>query len=356
MPHNPDFQPKPHAFARRYGQIPLTKFRNYADAIDVELIQHTPLNQMLDGVYDFIKATWSNDGFEAIRATNSEKKEALMQMLSGKALPLGLETVQFIFRISGISRIDTHQIVRQRIGVTFSQQCSGDQFWNHQNALVEPSIHKKEFMRREYIWHTLEAKRLYAKMVSNGVSIQAARSILPHNLETFLFMRCDLATLLMFYKKRIDYGSQTWQLNEIANQMAGEVMDAYGAWMAEPFTKAGKQFTFQKDAGKDRKNTFSTSLYLPDPDDFDYHEHDFLYPKKKYEMLELDYEFEPFYYWGDREIDREQYNEISDLYANLDKISQDSTIRAEELMKKANEVNAQIVSSVLYGGENDSRS
>ena len=126
--HDPNLIPKKHEFGILFGQKPLTKFKDYRKSIKVDLIKYDDREQMLKGTYDFAKATWSVDGRESDDATEEEMKDALAQMIGGKALGLGLETINLMFRMSGINRIDTHQIVRQRIGVTFSQMCSGGSY------------------------------------------------------------------------------------------------------------------------------------------------------------------------------------------------------------------------------------
>lgn len=321
MPHNDSLTPKNHAFNILFGQTPLTKFTNYEKAIKVDLIKYDNPADMLNGTFDFVKATWSLDGRESERASPEEMNYALSQMLSGKALGLGLETVNFMFRISGISRVDTHQIVRQRIGVTFSQQCSGDQFWNHMNCLVEPSIYHSKFNFTQFVSSTIQNKLTYASLVDDGVSIQAARSILPHNLETFIFMNVNLATLLFFHMKRINDGSQTWQINNIAQQMADKVCHVFPQ-LTEVFERNKSKFTFQKEASEDRKNSFSTGLYLPIPDDFEYHNRDFLYPFNKTKMhlvKEEGQDFGDLYYWGNSPVSEMFYNEATKAYNSMNK-------------------------------------
>lgn len=339
MPHNSQLTPKKHAFPRLFGQLPLTIVKDYSQSIKVDLVQWPNMSTALDGLYDFAKATWSDDGRESERTSYEDKIEALQQMLNGKTLQLGLETIQFIFRISGITRLDTHQIVRQRIGVTFSQQCSGDQFWTHHNVLVEPSI--KASKEGQYFQRiALENKYFYQKLLNNfDVSVQAARSILPHCLDTFIFMRIDLATLLFFHQKRIDNGSQTWQMNEVSQQMADEVCKVFPD-LKDTFERNKTRFKFQKEASKDRKNTFSTGLYLPDPDEFDYHNQDFLYQQTKNEMHLAFEPFEDQYYWALSPIRKEQYDEIALEYDKINRVSNEehwTNYKVREENKKLNE-------------------
>lgn len=347
MPHIPTLEPKKHAFRVLFGQRPLTHFKDYRKSIKVDLLAPESKEQMMKRIYDFVKATWSEDGRESERATPEEMQDALHQMLSGKALGLGLETINFTFRISGITRIDTHQIVRQRIGVTFSQQCTGDRMMHHNDILVEESIAKDPIALEEFIKATNSCKLAYANMIdSQNISIQAARSMLPHNHETFIFMNTNLMTLLFFHQKRIDDGSQTWQINEIAQQMADQVCAVYPELQAV-FDRNKKKFKFQKEASADRKNSFSTGLYVPKDDEFDYHHRDFLYDKKKVDMHYTNTPIEDTFYWGDIKIDREKYGRIKEAYHGLDSYLNGYHLSNEEVLAMGKKLTRKLELEVL---------
>lgn len=346
MSHNPELEPKKKAFRVLFGQKPLTKFKDYRQSIKVELMEPEPADKMMKRIYNFVKATWSEDGHEADRATPEMMQDALDQMLSGKALGLGLETINLTFLISGITRIDTHQIVRQRIGVTFSQQCTGDRFLNHNDVLVEESIAQDEELLEDYIKATLATKNSYARLNDSGlVSIQASRGITSHNYETFINMNTNLMTLLFFHQKRIEDGSQTWQINEIAQQMADRVTEAYPQ-LGPVFEKNKTKFKFQKEASADRNNLFSTSLYIPKNDEFEYHNGDFLYPMKKLDMHHTNTPMKPRYFWGNIEVTAEEYDFAKKEYDFLDKINAENHFTKEELIDRANHVNAKIQSRI----------
>lgn len=341
MSHNPALEPKKHAFRVLFGQKPLTKFKDYRKAIKVDLLSPEPKEAMMKRIYDFVKATWSEDGRESERATEEQMKDAMNQMLSGKALGLGLETINFTFRISGITRIDTHQIVRQRIGVTFSQQCTGDRMLHHNDVLVEECIAGSAVDLPGFIRATLETKNTYANMIDDNISIQAARTILPHNLETFIFMNTNLMTLLFFHQKRIDDGSQTWQINEIAQQMADQVCAVYPE-LTEVFERNKKKFKFQKEASADRKNSFSTGLYVPKDDEFEYHHRDFLYDQKKLEMHHTNTPIEDTYYWGKDQVTKEQFELIKSKYEANDKIVHDTQPTNGEIFTMNTQTNLEL--------------
>ena len=339
--HSPKLTPKRQSFPIRFGQRPLSRFKDYRQSIRVRLIKYDDRDSMLKGTYKFVKATWADTPNQNEGATEEEMKVALEQMLSGKALGLGLETVNLMFEISGISHIDAQQITRQRVGVTFSAQCTGDRFLNHHDILVEESIAAIPEVYESFIDVTLRSKDSYSRMVDTGVSIQAARSILPRNIETFYYMNTNLATLLFFHQKRIDDGSQTWQMNVISQQMADEVSKIYPE-LTEVFEKNKTKFKFQTEASKDRGNTFSTSLYIPARDEFDYNDRDFLYQKKKVDMHFTNTPVKDRYFWGYDEITKSKYEEIKHRYDELDKEVQNSHWSNDEIFERARAVTKSI--------------
>jgi thymidylate synthase (FAD) len=319
MPNNTLLEPKKKAFANKIGQVPLTVFKDYRKTIKVTLMNPEPEESMMNRIYSFVKATWADSPEELENATKEQKEDALNQMLSGKALGLGLETVNLTFTIAGISHIDAQQITRQRVGVTFSAQCTGDRFLTHNDVLVEECIAQDKDLLHDFIMSTLKTKMCYSHLVNSGkVSIQAARCILPRNIETFYNMNTNLSTLMFFHQKRIENESQTWQMNEVAQQMADEVCKAYPQ-LKEVFERNKKKFKFQKEAAADRKNSFSTSLYIPKDDEFEYNDKDFLYPKTKGEMHYTNTPIETSYYWGFEQVNKGQYETIKTAYDVFDK-------------------------------------
>lgn len=338
MPHVETLTPKKHSFANRMGQRPLTKFKDYRQSIKVKLIKHDDPVQMMKGTYKFAKATWADSPDTNEHATEEQMQDAMDQMLGGKALGLGLETVNFMFEIGGISHIDAQQITRQRIGVTFSAQCTGDRFLNHNDVLVEECIAKDDGLLKGFIDATLQTKQSYANMVDNGISIQSARCILPRNIETFYYMNTNLMTLLFFYSKRIDDGSQTWQMNEISRQMEAEVCKVFPQLQAV-FDKHKTSFKFQAKAGADRKNTFSTALYIPKVDEYDYHTRDFLYDQTKEAMHYTNTPIKDRFFWGNEEVSEERYLQIKKAYDALDNDVHENHYTNDEVKALAEKLN-----------------
>lgn len=329
--HKPELEPKLHPYKMRFGQRPLTVFKDYRKTIKVKLIEPEGKDQMMKRLYQFVRTTWEDDVNDNAEPTIAQMKEGLEAMLSGKALGLGLEATSLTFEISGITRVDLQQIVRQRVGVTFSVQCTGDRDLRHGNMLVEESINQSPEILEEYIKTCLIAKHAYSNMLdSKKVSIQAARVILPECREMHMRMHTNLSTLIFFYTKRIDDSSQTWQMNQIVKKMADAVIEVYPE-LADVFFKASKKFTMAKNAESDRGSTFATALYLPKEDSYDYHERDYLYNTTKEKFNFTETPIEDTYYWGYEKITKDQYWKIFHNYDGNTKLTDRSHFSNEKI-------------------------
>lgn len=351
MPHLNTLTPKQHPFRIVFGQKALTHYKDYRKAIKVELLNPEPKEQMMRRIYQFVRATWADTPEQNANPTEEQMSEGLTAMLSGKSLGLGLEATNLTFKISGISRVDLQQIVRQRIGVVYSVQCTGDRDLRHSEILVEESIAKNASNLTSFIDAINLTKSSYVAMVdSQGVSIQAARLVLPEAREGFMFMNTNLSTLMFFHQKRIDDGSQTWEINQIAQKMADAVCEVYPE-LAGVFEKNKTKFKFQREASADRKNTFSTGLYLPKVDDYDYHERDVLYPMTKEQMHFTNTPIEDTYYWGLMKLSKKQYDLVQNKYAENNKKIHSNCPPNEEILKMNRQTNSEL--SNLFLKQND---
>lgn len=345
--HNPELIPKLHPYKLRFGQLPLTLFRDYRSAIKVELLNPEPKEQMMQRLYRFVRATWEDSVDDNLNPTKEQMEDGLNAMLSGQALGLGLEATQLTFAISGITRIDLQQIVRQRVGVVFSVQATGDRDLRHGSILVEESIAQDSTLLDNYTDSVLSCKNSYSKMVdSQIVSIQTARLVLPETREMHMYMNTNLSTFLFFYQKRIDDSSQTWQMNEIVRKMAEEVCKVYPE-LTNVIEKSKKKFTFSKDSESDRKNTFATALYIPKIDSYEYNDRDYLYNETKEAFNWTDTPIENTYYWGTSKITKTQYDSIASLYSQSSLTADETHLTNEEILQMNKTENEKIKDMII---------
>ena len=281
MPKNESLQPVELPMEQKWGKKPTTLLKNNLSAIDVELIAAPTPNELRDYLPQFLEATWAEDPNDARKLSVREKDELIRNCILGKSLPTALETINLVFKISGISIQEATHLIRYRTG-SFSADCSGDKWWTDRAALVPWSIENSpEFLER-YKQIAKDAKQLYCDMIdSKEVSIMDARYILPRCLETFYFMRMNLKDAIAFINQRIDKQIQPETDNIIAYQMAcGIVAKIPYCYDIFDFHKPSMFYVNMARTGK------ATNLYFPDEDSdiFEWHPDDFIYQKYRHEM------------------------------------------------------------------------
>lgn len=127
------------------------------------------------------------------------------------------EHIYFTFKIEGISRACSHQLVRHR-HCSFTQRsqryCSEDGF----KVILPPSIEKNysEECRYEHISRDID--ETYAELQNNGIPNEDARYVLPNACETSLYLSCNLRELIHICNERLCSRAQ-WEIRKLVQQM-----------------------------------------------------------------------------------------------------------------------------------------
>jgi thymidylate synthase (FAD) len=285
MPKNNDLGPVDLPMKIRFYEAPTTEFKNNLDAIEVELLHCPTKEQLREYIVPFLEATWAEKPMDSANYRKIQKDAIIRECLEGNALPTALETVNLVFKISGISLQEVTHILRYRTA-SFSADCSGDKWWTHKAALVpnsiqnsngakegEPPYGKDLYGRYQQIVKL--AKQLYCDMIdSKQISIMDARYILPRCLETFYFMRISLKDAIHFIKQRIDRQIQPETDNIIAYGMYLELLEKLPLMNGIIDIDAPSQFY-----AKMARTGKATNLYFPEEinDTFEWNEKDFIY-------------------------------------------------------------------------------
>ena len=146
------------------------------------------------------------------------------------AIPNALEALNLTFRIDGVSRATTHQLVRTRVGAGFGQFGQRANPMGRFNTRLPQSV--MEAMTRfedgtKAVEDFLsESERLYDAMLAGGVPYQDARYILPQGVETSITATYNLLSLIGTVKRRICNRMQ-WEINYVARRMHDLAVDAY---------------------------------------------------------------------------------------------------------------------------------
>ena len=133
-----------------------------------------------------------------------------------------LEFADFSFKISGVSRALTHQLVRHRIA-SYAQRsqryCTEDGF-----EFVTPKSVAKDEESLVLYNRTMEAIRAaYEDLISRGVAPEDARMLLPNACCTQICVKMNLRALIHFCNERLCTCAQ-WEIREMARLMVKEVV------------------------------------------------------------------------------------------------------------------------------------
>jgi hypothetical protein len=189
----------------------------------------------------------------------------------------------------------SHQLVRARVGWSFSETCTGDHDWRHGDFLVPRAWDRVPWLDTA-LRHMLVSKHLYAAMVdgmylwpagdpdgpggySTDFGVMAlqshfsheaglgvpndARYILHPNLKVFVHAKTNLAALSEWYRKRSCTMTQAWEMVVLAERVKAAVL-AVTPWAAKAFQcpcEQGKCWYL----GAYKQPLAMANYYAPDP-------------------------------------------------------------------------------------------
>ena len=190
--------------ARVYrNEDPRTRFLSMKESVEVKLISKPhPYHIFEVPMLQALCATWNLDDADTIYLLgNSEKNlEVLRKGVTDHRLEQYLENFRLVFRITGIPRYMTHQIVRHR-DMSFSQESMRVVDCRHHDIRLPDDIAGTDY---EYGFKeiVIQEKQLYASMIDDGINPELARSILPQATLTYLIMSCHLGSLVRYLNWR----------------------------------------------------------------------------------------------------------------------------------------------------------
>lgn len=131
-----------------------------------------------------------------------------------------LEHASVTFRVDGISRACSHQLVRHRLA-SYCQQSQrhveidteGDGWY-----VTPPSIMAAEGDRLLFKNVMREAASRYEQLLSRGIPAEDARYVLPQCVKTSLVVTMNYRELFHFFDLRLDSHAQ-WEIRQLASKM-----------------------------------------------------------------------------------------------------------------------------------------
>lgn len=147
------------------------------------------------------------------------------------------EHIYFTFKIEGISRACSHQLVRHR-HCSFTQRsqryCSEDGF----RFVTPPSIESDEELEHYEDYMKEFVAPDYMELQTMGVPNEDARYILPNACMTSLYLSCNLRELIHMANERLCMRAQ-WEIRELVKLMVAAV-DPELQFMLVPKCESGR--------------------------------------------------------------------------------------------------------------------
>lgn len=132
-----------------------------------------------------------------------------------------LEFAEFTFRISGVSRALTHQLVRHRMA-SFAQRsqryCMEDGF----EYVTPASVKRKDEAQAIYEKTVEEIRRAYGELIAMGIPAEDARMLLPNACCSEICVKMNLRELIHFCNERLCACAQ-WEIRAMAREMVTAV-------------------------------------------------------------------------------------------------------------------------------------
>lgn len=155
------------------------------------------------------------------------------------------EHIYFTFKIEGISRACSHQLVRHR-HCSFTQRsqryCSEDGF-----GVVIPSTIAKVDVKGGYMGLVDTIAENYEELQYIGIPNEDARYVLPNACETSLYLSCNLRELIHMSNERLCMRAQ-WEIRELVKQMVSLVAPEL-QFMLVPKCQSGRIICHEKCGG-----------------------------------------------------------------------------------------------------------
>lgn len=133
-----------------------------------------------------------------------------------------LEHASVTFRVGGVSRALTHQLVRHRLA-SYSQRSQRYVKETEPQYVTPPSVINTEFVKAKFENAMLFAWNTYNELLKMGVKGEDARFVLPNACCSEIIITMNFRELRHFFKLRTSKHAQ-WEIRDMAKEMWNQVM------------------------------------------------------------------------------------------------------------------------------------
>lgn len=207
----------------------------------VTLLTHTPEPEKY--IAAAAKLCYSSSDIGGLLSNlTAENIDSFVEMLGSFGHESPFEHVSFTFGVEGVSRSLTHQLVRHRIGASYSQKSQRYVAEGQFEYVIPPSIEENPQAKKIFIQAMEEDQQRYddiasiltkqhtdtfikegqdpktAKRNASKKAIEDARFVLPNACETKIVVTMNARALFNFFTLRCCTRAQ-WEIRELADQM-----------------------------------------------------------------------------------------------------------------------------------------
>ncbi|MBQ3180767.1 MAG: FAD-dependent thymidylate synthase [Firmicutes bacterium] len=189
--------------------------------LKVILLEHTPEPEKL--VAAAARLCYSpKSADELMENFTPDKVESFVRKLVSLGHESPMEHVSFTFAIDGISRACSHQLVRHRIGASYSQKSQRYVKENQFDYVTPPKIAARPELAAKFDRAMADMQSVYQELMQAGVPAEDARFVLPNAASTSFVLTMNVRSLWHFFELRCCTRAQ-WEIRELANAMLAEV-------------------------------------------------------------------------------------------------------------------------------------
>ncbi len=201
--------------------------------MEVKLISYTPEPEKV--VAAAARLCYSpKSAVDIMEDFSDEQVGAFLEKLMDLGHDSPLEHASFTFAIDGVSRALSHQLVRHRIGASFSQKSQRYVKERDFQYQTPPAIRRDPAALALFQQAMASSEDFYDRLLEMGVPAEDARYVLPNAAATNFVLTMNARSLHHFFRLRCCVRAQA-EIRELANRMLAEVK----AVAPRLFAKAG---------------------------------------------------------------------------------------------------------------------
>ena len=133
-----------------------------------------------------------------------------------------IEMSSITFKISGVSRVVTHELIRHRIA-SFAQRSQRYVDEKNPSFVIPDEIEQNEEAKKIYVEQMESAWNTYKKLQELGFKNQISRYVLPNATDTTICVTMNFRSLRNFFKLRCSVRAQP-EIRKMAYMMLDEAI------------------------------------------------------------------------------------------------------------------------------------